>query len=548
MRRPARQHRTTIAVGLICSVMGSIAAGATPSKLVIQCSEPSQSVDTAPASLSCAVRANGLAEIETVTAAIKGQAESLATTFTPYDPTSQATTTAYLIQLLPNARRTTLGQMGDAVVTFTTERAGKRRFMAYTFGEELNLIADSGASTEEFVRQLFAVKPHAGKTYLYKSALDAIEMLAKEPGERKSLVILGDGASDDADANYDQVVKAAKDAGVTIHVLGYSDTTAQRANFEKLSSLAEATNGYAAEVKQGAGKDKDFTKTIVTNRFAHELLENGGTLTASLTGPVGSQTLAFDATLEGGEKLATEQAIVIPAPPQPAFETTVQRADPEPEPEQTGWGWLFAFGGIVLLIAGAAYAAFKYRPLLTRLATVRSAMTAPAPAPQAEPAPQPAQADPPQAVQHEPRRKTQRIEPEPVIVAPPPETRYVSHDDVHTQVLTEPVRAHEAHPAVYGWLETVDGNAARHPLRTTNVRVGRHRDNDICLLNDSISRRHAVLHYNPDTRRFVITDLGGGNGVVVNRTKYKSRELNDGDMVELGEVRLRYRAETEFTA
>jgi pSer/pThr/pTyr-binding forkhead associated (FHA) protein len=57
-----------------------------------------------------------------------------------------------------------------------------------------------------------------------------------------------------------------------------------------------------------------------------------------------------------------------------------------------------------------------------------------------------------------------------------------------------------------------------------------------------------VLHYNAETRRFVITDLGGGNGVVVNQTKYKSRELSDGDTVELGEVRLRFRAETEFMA
>ena len=54
---------------------------------------------------------------------------------------------------------------------------------------------------------------------------------------------------------------------------------------------------------------------------------------------------------------------------------------------------------------------------------------------------------------------------------------------------------------------------------TTNVRIGRHRDNDICLQNDSISRRHALLHFNADNRRFVITDLGGDNGVIVNKIK-----------------------------
>jgi hypothetical protein len=97
----------------------------------------------------------------------------------------------------------------------------------------------------------------------------------------------------------------------------------------------------------------------------------------------------------------------------------------------------------------------------------------------------------------------------------------------------------------YGWLEMLDGDASRYPLNTTNVRIGRHRDNDICLRNDSISRRHALLHFNSDNRRFVITDLGGDNGVIVNKIKQQSHELNDGDLVELGEVRLRFRANME---
>ena len=84
------------------------------------------------------------------------------------------------------------------------------------------------------------------------------------------------------------------------------------------------------------------------------------------------------------------------------------------------------------------------------------------------------------------------------------------------------------------------------PLRTTNVRIGRHRDNDICLQNDSISRRHALLHFNADNRRFVITDLGGDNGVIVNKVKQQSHELSDGDLVELGEVRLRFRVNKEL--
>ena len=43
-------------------------------------------------------------------------------------------------------------------------------------------------------------------------------------------------------------------------------------------------------------------------------------------------------------------------------------------------------------------------------------------------------------------------------------------------------------------------------------------------------------------RRFVITNLGTGNGVIVNKVKKDSHELHDGDLVELGEVRLRFHA------
>ncbi len=56
------------------------------------------------------------------------------------------------------------------------------------------------------------------------------------------------------------------------------------------------------------------------------------------------------------------------------------------------------------------------------------------------------------------------------------------------------------------------------------------------------------MHFNADNRRFVIRDLGGENGVIVNKIKQESHELNDGDLVELGEVRLRFRANMERTS
>lgn len=507
MRRPARQREAIVAIGLLLSVLGSFAAGAAETKLTARCQKPVEA--EGGATLACDIRANGFAVFEDVKATLEGEAEALVSRYDAFDAAEQGVTTAYLVQLMPNARRATLAQMGDAVVTFTDQRQGKRRFAAYTFANDLSLIADSGTSKAEFVRQIIAVKPASTPVQLYKSALAAVDALAKESGDRKALVILGDGtSSDDTGDGHDRVVKAAREAGVAIHVLGYYDDRAARANFQKLARLAEDTGGYAAEVKQGPGAARDFTKEIVSSRFVSEVLENGGRLEADLKGPAGPRTIVFSANLTDGKSLEAEEQVEIPAAPQPSFETTLQRVEPDPASGPPGvLDWIadnvLLIGMLAFLLGAGAFAVLRYRGEISE-------------------APE---------------------DPEPPTVQPAP-----APAPVLTSERGEPLPDPEPQPVVYGWLEMLDGDAARHPLRTTNVRVGRHRDNDICLQNDSISRRHAVLHYNAETRRFVITDLGGSNGVIVNKARYKSRELNDGDTVELGEVRLRFRAETEHRA
>lgn len=512
MRRPARQREAIVAMGLIFSALGSLGADAAQTRLVTTCQAPKAASGAAPASVACDVRVSGPAVVETVSATVRangeaGETAALESTFAPYDPAVQGVTTAYLIQILPPARRATLAQMADAVATFADQRQGKRRFTAYTFAGGLTPIAGSGASKTEFVRQIIAIKPASATIALYTSALEAVEALARETGERKALVILGDGTSDDAAGpGHDQVVQAARAAGVAIHVLGYYDDRAARSKFETLSRLAEDTGGHAVEVKQGPGAARDFSNDVVTGRFVGEVLENGGTLNVDLAGPPGARTLVLAAGLANGERLEAEHAVEVPAAPLPGFETTLQRQEPGPAAEPGGTMDRVALPLAVLLgllAAGGYYGYRKYGHLLGGEASADGADAAGQ-----------AAAETVGAVPAVPEAR------EP---APKPAPRAADR------------------PVVYGWLEMLDGAAERHPLRSANVRVGRLRDNDICLQNDSISRRHAVLNYNAETRRVVITDLGGSNGVLVNRTRYTSRELNDGDTVELGEVRLRFR-------
>lgn len=77
-------------------------------------------------------------------------------------------------------------------------------------------------------------------------------------------------------------------------------------------------------------------------------------------------------------------------------------------------------------------------------------------------------------------------------------------------------------------------------LRSPLCRLGRAPDNDICFENDSVSGHHAEIYHLPDGT-FQICDLDSTNGTWVNGQRIHGQALNNGDVVELGEVRLHFR-------
>jgi pSer/pThr/pTyr-binding forkhead associated (FHA) protein len=96
--------------------------------------------------------------------------------------------------------------------------------------------------------------------------------------------------------------------------------------------------------------------------------------------------------------------------------------------------------------------------------------------------------------------------------------------------------AHLQEPLIYAYLSEYDGLGTKHKINKTAVCIGRSKDNDICLVNDSISSHHAEIHRRREGS-FYIADLASTNGVLVNEVKIEKTELKDGDIIELGEVR-----------
>jgi len=483
MAAPKRQRRQPIATVLVATALLACATGAgraQEARVIADCQQPalqsSEPVDGAKAaaqpqaySVNCKLHVTEPATVQSVKVTLKDRREPLDTTYTPFDIRKDTLSVMFLIQILEPARSRTAQQIADTVLKITETREPNRRFAAYSFANDLTPLAGFDATKADFEKSIRNVRSVSLPTQLYQTTLEAVLKLAKEPGTRKALVILGDGNSDDTGYAHEQVVAAAKQAGVTIHALGFVEVASEMPRFQLLRRLAEDTGGFRRELRQA--RDGRFT---VTPKFTQDVLENGGTLQIALREPPGPVTLALQADIGGGKTETAEQALLLPTPavkPLPV----VQPVPPTWEERTAAWikdnRYISYALGLGLLLASLGFLLFAFGRRPNRDAT---------------------------------KPKT-----------------------------------------TYGWLEMLDGNATRYPLQMTNVRIGRHSDNDVCLQNDSISRRHAVLHFNADSKRFKITDLGTENGVIVNKVRHTSQDLNDGDLIELGEVRLRFRTNVE---
>ena len=86
------------------------------------------------------------------------------------------------------------------------------------------------------------------------------------------------------------------------------------------------------------------------------------------------------------------------------------------------------------------------------------------------------------------------------------------------------------------WLEIGTG---RYPLSSEHTSIGRSRDNDIHLVDERASRRHARIDLQQGV--FVIFDLDSVNGTFVNGQRVQQQALSNGDEIRIGESCLRFR-------
>jgi hypothetical protein len=94
-------------------------------------------------------------------------------------------------------------------------------------------------------------------------------------------------------------------------------------------------------------------------------------------------------------------------------------------------------------------------------------------------------------------------------------------------------------PKPFAYLISQTSHPKRFPILGAIWRIGRSRENELVLDDISISRRHAEIQRATDGR-FHLVDRGSKNGIFVNGRQIRQHVLQEGDMIEIGDVVLRF--------
>jgi pSer/pThr/pTyr-binding forkhead associated (FHA) protein len=79
-----------------------------------------------------------------------------------------------------------------------------------------------------------------------------------------------------------------------------------------------------------------------------------------------------------------------------------------------------------------------------------------------------------------------------------------------------------------------------YDLDAEETLIGRNPTTDITLLDEGISREHALVLMDTETHEYVVEDLQSTNGTKVNGKRVRSASLQQGDEIEVGNTRFSF--------
>jgi hypothetical protein len=362
----------------------------------------------------------------------EGQKTALLAIFDVSDPRRNETTTAFYPTI---------------VEAIAKDHPAHLMIGVTTFAESLGTVVPLQQITPEANLKNISFSATGAATELNRAALTALKRLSAEKADRRILLVVSDGKSEDTAYKLADVVAEAKRLRIPIATIGIAERPSDTPSLQSLRLVAEQSGGVFFDVS-----DKRIPVDLRSK--LQMLVESGG-------------RMYFDGSVFNGKQqvsviLTDTEKKIVTASTEFSF-PDVRGWREKAEDFARAYWWTLVAGGVALV--GGVLGVLHYR---------RS-------------------------------RGERRLQ---------------------NRVVAE--------------FRALDGDETRYQVRKSAVTLGRDTQNDIVITNSSVSARHAELHR---TRKgvFRLSDLGSTNGTFVNAARVSAVDLEDGDLVEIAEVRLQFK-------
>lgn len=358
-----------------------------------------------------------------------------------------------------------------------------------SFDKQLRIEAPIGASEKQILSASKSLRAVGRTTEFYRNIIKAIYVLADIEADRKIIFLFSDGQAEDKAYYHQDVISAARKAGVIINGLGYPRSVALSVALQTLRRLSEETGGVFVETDSSYELPKSFLDLPFDNidrggKFSIDLsplskmaIHTGTRITLTFETDIGDLIMkipvSLPATTQATFPRATTAASQKTARPLgganiPAIKVITTPAPPQEVDSLLWYGVPVAL--VVLIILTVITLVVIYR-------------------------------------QKGPRQAS--------------------------------TAARETTFKPFAYLIVQDEKATNYPITSTTWRIGRSKDNELTLQDNSVSRRHAEIH-RYSNGNFIIFDVDSLNGIFVNDEKIKKKKLHEGDIIEVGDIFLRF--------
>ena len=465
-----------------------------------------------PPRLEVDIRLPGPLPVKEVVATVG--AEKLPVKFTPFGQGDADTTALLFLIDKSDPKRARAVEAAKSLILQTIGGLENRTsFAVYAFDADLTLVAEIETPKDEVPGRLKAVKAVGMATELYRDTMEAIKVLEKVSAGRKAIILFSDGKAEDTTFTLDQTTALARQAGVALCGVGYAEKPSATIFLQSLRRLAAETGGHFVEA--------DIRTKKTPETFAKDLLaklRSGGHAIVDLRPLKAGKQVDLEVRVDGHDPYKCSYTLTKLAPPEPKPEPVKiednKKVDEVANKVDEVAKKVADMAKNVESVPAKVEEAAKKVGEENRKAEEEVAMAKK----QAE-----------EAAAAKKKRFTFAI---------------VGGGLLLLVLLAVAALWLRKKPApvegpVYAKLQVLDGDGTELLMRSTALRVGRGADNDLALKNDSVSRHHAEIHRTRDGT-FTITELNAGNGVLVNGEPVTRTTLKNDDLIELGEVRIRF--------